>query len=58
MVPTETLTNLLAFTAWITKGSSKKLKLDACLKNDSNTDHLHSQWLNSVIYWLTIHCMD
>ena len=25
---------------------------------NSNTDHLYSQWLNSVIYWLKNHCTD
>ena len=27
-------------------------------KPDSNTPHLYSQWLNSVIYWLIDHCTD
>ena len=29
-----------------------------CDIQHSNTPRLYSQWLNSVIYWLIIHCTD
>ena len=52
----ENLTSLIRLS--VSDGQKTDSSKVVSFKGISNTPHLYSQWLNSVIYWLINHCTD